>query len=159
MIDEPDRDQNTRHRHIARVHCVARDIGITPGTASYRSWLKRRTGHRSCADLTAQALLALTESFKVTHEDWSRLSRAVWALGYEGFEDARFHTIVHRVTGADNTRLLSRPQVTKLLAVLYRTVNAQRRRATTAAYAAAGADATDRRPSGAEATTTDTPGA
>ncbi len=131
----PDPD---RRRHTARIHAGARDIGLDPKSPEYRAWLKRRTDATSCRDLSAAALADLADSLKATLPQWQLVSGQIRELGYAGFEDDRFRTIVKRVTKADDARLLNRVQLGRLAAVLSKSCESARRKR--AAAAAVGPD-------------------
>lgn len=117
-----------RRRHTARVHAVAHDIGLDPKSDAYRAWMKRRTGATSCRDLSAAALADLADSLKATLPQWQLVSSQIRELGYVGFEDERFRTIVKRVTKEDDARLLNRIQLGRLAAVLSKSCASARRK-------------------------------
>ena len=122
-------DTATRNRHLAHVHATAKALELEG--EKYKAWLKRRTGKASCADLSDTELSALVDSLKASLAQWQTVSQLTRELGYSGFEDERFRTIVQRVTKTDDARLLSRPQLGKLTAVLVKAVESRRKRALT----------------------------
>jgi len=126
-------DDQTKRKHLAHVHGVARDLDLEPGGDAYRAWLKRRTGCESCKDLTDEQLAALSDALKATHAQWKKAKILILELGYSGFEDQRFCTIVKRVTKEDDARLLSKPQLGKVIGILDKTAADRRKRATAAA--------------------------
>lgn len=116
----------TRNKHIARVHAVARELGLAGD--DYRQWLKRQAGQESCAELTDAELDRLTDELKATLPQWQKAKKLIVEIGYAGFEDPRFLTIVQRVAKKDTPRLLSKQQLRNVIGALSRTLENRRKR-------------------------------
>jgi hypothetical protein len=125
-------DDQTRHRHLARVHLVAKSEGLDLEGDHYRAWLKRRTGKTSCKDLTDAELSALTDSLKASHQQWWKVGELCEELGWSGFDDERFRAFVKRIYKVDNPGLLAKPQVGGLIAGLSNMAASKRKKAAAA---------------------------
>jgi phage gp16-like protein len=119
-------DSNTRAARIARVHAAAKAVGLEGD--DYKAWLKRRTGHESCRDLTDAQLDELADWLKATQPQWRLVSDLVRQIGWSGFQDPAFLTFVKRVTKEDNPRFLTRMQLRNLIAALLNWVKSLRKR-------------------------------
>ncbi len=116
----------TRNRRLARVHAATGAVGIEG--QNYQAWLKRRTGKTSCADLDDSQLTDVTDSLKPTTAQWRRVLDLCAELGLSGFEDDRFQAFVKRITKVEDSRLLSRLQLRKLIYALGQWVKCQRQK-------------------------------
>lgn len=121
----------TRHKLLAQVHLGAKRKGMDDDT--YRDWLERETGQRSCKQLTDTQLSALVQELRgagalddappgtvgrpdrPTRPQWARLGTACRALGWSGTADPRFAAFVKRTARVDHPRFLDRKGASKVI--------------------------------------------
>lgn len=118
----------TRRRHLSHIHAATKAAGLDGNR--YRAFLKRRTGRESCDDLTDAELAALCDWLKGTDAQLRKVYALAREIGFTGFADPGFLTITERITKEIEPRLLSRLQLSNLIAGLQNWLKYKRTHAT-----------------------------
>lgn len=138
-------ERNTsRKKSLALIHMgAARLLGIDnwndpDQNTLYRDWLEANTGQRSCKHLDAQSLARAVRTLRAagaldstgrggrgadrpTDAQWARLAALAKERGwFGGLEDSRLRGFVRRTAKVDNTRFLTRQQMSQVITGLER---------------------------------------
>jgi hypothetical protein len=114
-------DDQTRAKRCAYILLSIKEAGLEGAKAA--QFLKRRTGQTTVETLSDADLDALAAWFKPTTAQWKKIGYFCRVLGWSGFDDPAFLTFARRVTTKENTKLLNKMEVRKLIGALSSMIN------------------------------------